>query len=107
MNYTETLRVGTPVVCRSYVSGVIVGRLHSGEAGVVALTHWRWLRRWEGVGGEGSVYDLVTSDKTWSQAGPYAVEVTILQQADVMVISEEAYARLAQPAADAVSGDPR
>lgn len=96
MNYGELLEIGTPVVVRSYTSGVCVGRLHGGSGGCVALTDWRWLRRWENVGGEGSVYDLVASDVTPSRRGPFSAEVTILQQADLMVVSEDAYTRLAK-----------
>ena len=94
MKYCELIEQGTPVVVRSYVSGVIVGRLHAGEVGTVALTDWRWLRRWSDVGGEGSVYDLVQSDKAPTQRGPLTEGITLLQQADCLVISEEAYARL-------------
>jgi hypothetical protein len=103
MNYTDIIPIETPVVARSYVSGVVVGRLLGGSAGTVALAYWRWLRQWEGVGkgvgvgGEGSVYDLIASEMSVSQVGPYTIEITILQQADIMVISEAAYARLAQP----------
>lgn len=95
MDYTQLIEIGAPVVVRSYTSGVIVGRLAGGEGGAVALTDWRWLRRWEGVGGEGSVYDLVQSDKVPSRRGPLTASPTILQQADVFVVSEEAYERLA------------
>lgn len=96
MNCEDIIQAGNPVVVRSYVSGVIVGRLRSGAAGSVTLTDWRWIRRWEGVGGEGSVYDLVQSDKAPTQRGPLTTGVTILQQADVMEISEAAYKRLAE-----------
>jgi len=95
MQYGEYIKLGTPVVVRSYTSGVAVGRLAGGEAGTVVLTDWRWLRRWEGVGAEGSVYDLVASDVVPSQRGPLTAETTILQQADVMVVSEAVYERLA------------
>lgn len=94
MNYTDILPVGTPGVVRSYASGIFVGRLAAGSGGTVVLTCWRWLRRWEGVGGEGSVYDLVQSDKTPSRRGPYSESEHILQQADFLVISEKAYERL-------------
>ena len=91
----DLIEVGTPVVLRSYVSGVIVGRLRAGASGSVALVDWRWLRRWQGVGGEGSVYDLVHSDKVPTRRGPLTVEVAVFQQADVMVIDEATYKRLA------------
>jgi hypothetical protein len=94
MRYTEVIQVGSPVVLRSYVSGVIVGRLAGGDDGTVALTDWRWLRRWEGVGNEGSVYDLVKSSKAPSRVGPLTAAVGVFQQADVMQIDESAYARL-------------
>jgi hypothetical protein len=77
------------------VSGVIVGRLRAGSSGSVALTDWRWLRRWQGVGGEGSVYDLARSDKVPTQRGPLTSEVAVFQQADVMTIDEQTYERLA------------
>ena len=95
MRHTEYIKVGSAVVVRSYTSGVFVGRLVGGEAGTVVLGERRWLRRWEGVGGEGSVYDLVKSDKTPSRRGPLQDGVCTLQQADVMTISEECYQRLA------------
>ena len=92
----EIVKIGTPVVVRSYVSGVIVGRLHGGEIGAVVLIDWRWLRYWEGSGGEGSVYDLVHSDVTPSQRGPFMDTVALFSQADVMEISESCYERLAK-----------
>jgi hypothetical protein len=96
MNYLTYLEPGTAVVARSYVSGILVGRIHCGAGGVVGLTEWRWIRRWEGVGGEGSVYDLVRSGVTPSRRGPFTEELTLVQQADIMVISEDAYERLAK-----------
>lgn len=96
MNYLEILEIGTPVVVRSYVSGVFVGRLACGAGGVVGLTDWRWLRHWSGVGGEGSVYALVASDVVPDQRGPFTAELTLLQQADVLVVSEKVYARLSK-----------
>ncbi len=95
MRHTDYVAVGTPVVVRSYVSGVVVGRLAGGEGGSVVLTDWRWLRRWEGVGGEGSVYDLIASDVAPSRRGPLIASLTILQQADVLVVGDAAYSRLA------------
>ncbi len=95
MQYTDYLPVGSPVVVRSYVSGVVVGRIVTGEAGTVVLRDWRWLRRWEGVGGAGSVYDLIRSDKAPTQAGPLTPGQSILQQADAVAISEQTYKRLA------------
>lgn len=96
MNLSDYLEIGSPVVVRSYVSGVIVGRLVGGSAGSAVLRDWRWLRTWEGVGGEGSVYDLIQSKKAPTRRGPLTTETTVLQQADVMAITEEAYARLAK-----------
>jgi hypothetical protein len=93
--YTTILPVGSPVVVRSYVSGVIAGRLAHCEDGTVALTDWRWLRSWRGVGGEGSIYDLVRSGKRPERAGPLVAEMTIVQQADVVSVSEDVYTRLA------------
>ena len=95
LDYTHLVPVGSPVVVRSYTSGVVVGRLAAGAGGVVALIDWRWLRRWEGVGGEGSVYDLVASNVTPQRRGPLTAELTLLQQADVLVVSEAVYKRLA------------
>lgn len=97
MKYTDYIEGKTPVVVRSYTSGVVVGRLVAGEAGTVVLSHWRWLRRWENVGNEGSVYDLVHSDQKPVRTGPFAEGTTILQQADVMEIDETTYTRLASP----------
>ena len=94
MKHADYISLGSPVAIRSYVSGVFVGLLHGGEGGTVVLTNWRWLRRWEGVGNDGSVYDLVASDVTPQQRGPFTETPVILQQADVMVISDEAYERL-------------
>ena len=89
------LPIGSPVVVRSYVSGVMVGRLVGGESGTVVLERWRWLRRWEGVGGEGSVYDLVAHGGSGvTRAGPATEARTILQQADVLAIGEDVYAQL-------------
>ena len=99
VKHTDYIQVGTPVVVRSYVSGVFVGKLAGGEAGSVMLTGWRWLRRWEGVGGEGAVYNLVNSKKAPTRGGPLFDEPTILQQADVMVVDEECYTRLTREAA--------
>ena len=87
---------GSAVLVRSYVSGVFAGRLLDGEGGTVGLTDWRWLRRWEGVGGEGSCYDLVQSDKVPTKRGPMRAEPAVFQQSDVMLISEECYARLVE-----------
>ena len=95
LDYTHLISVGTPVVVRSYTSGVVVGRLAAGAGGVVGLTHWRWLRRWEGAGGEGSVYDLVASSVRPQRRGPLTESLTLLQQADVMTVSEDTYKRLA------------
>ena len=95
MDYTQWIKAGSPVVVRSYVSGILVGKLSGGEAGVVVLTDWRWIRRWEGVGGEGSVYDLVQSGKAPTRAGPFISARKIVQQADVLEIDEATYARLA------------
>ena len=95
LDYTHLVPVGTPVVARSYTSGVVVGRLAAGAGGVVGLTHWRWLRRWEGVGGEGSVYDLVASNVVPQRRGPLTEGLTLLQQADVLAVSEDVYKRLA------------
>ena len=94
LDYTDILPAGTPVVVRSYTSGVLVGRLAAGCGGVVALTDWRWLRRWEGVGGEGSVYDLIHSKAVPSRRGPRTAERVLLQQVDVMEVSEAVYERL-------------
>ena len=94
MNHTDYIKRGAAVVLRTYTSGVVVGRLQGGEDGSVALQPWRWLRRWEDVGGEGSVYDLVNSDKAPTRRGPLTDTVVILQQADVMEVSEECYERL-------------
>jgi hypothetical protein len=94
LNYTDVLPVGAPVVVRSYVSGVFVGRLRAGEAGVVVLAEWRHLRSWTNAGGQGSVYNLVHASTPTIDAGPLTAEETILQQADVLAISEECYARL-------------
>lgn len=94
VRYTEIYTRGTPVVVRSYTSGVFVGRLHDGEGGVVVLTDCRWLRRWAGVGGEGSVYDLIESGVTPQRRGPQIAGPEILQQADCTPISEECYTRL-------------
>lgn len=94
LDYTDILPVGTPVVVRSYTSGVFVGRLRAGADGVVVLTDWRWLRHWEGVGGEGSVYDLVHSGKVPTRRGPLVAEEKILQQADCLRVTEAVYARL-------------
>ena len=91
----DVIERGASVVVRSYVSGVIVGRLRAGSAGSVALTDWRWIRCWEEVGGEGSVYDLVASGKVPTQRGPLTAEVAVFQQADVMVVDEATYSRLA------------
>lgn len=79
LDYTHLIPTGTPVVVRSYTSGVVVGRLAAGAGGVVALTDWRWLRRWEGVGGEGSVYDLIASTVTPQRRGPLTAELILLQ----------------------------
>lgn len=95
MNYTTVIKKDTPVVVRSYTSGVVVGRLFDGEQGTVVLTDWRWLRSWRGVGGSGSIYDLVASDVVPHDRGPLTPDLSVLQQADVMVISDEAYRRLA------------
>jgi len=95
MDYMSYIKAGTPVIVRSYTSGVVCGRIQGGERGSVVLSDWRWIRRWEGVGGEGSVYDLIHSGKAPTRRGPLAEETTILQQADVMEISEEAYKRIA------------
>ena len=95
MRYEDLIEIGTPVVARSYVSGVLVGRLVGGEVGTVALREWRWLRHWRAVGNVGSVYDLVASGKGPVEASPLTEALTIVQQADVMVIDEAAYARLA------------
>ena len=100
MRHTEYVAVNTPVVVRGYVSGIIVGRLTGGESGSVILTDWRWIRSWQGVGQEGSVYDLVYGPNNVkpTDRGPGPIpEMTIIQQADVMLISEDAYARLAGP----------
>jgi hypothetical protein len=94
VHITDYLQVGTPVVVRSYVSGVVVGRLVGGGDGSVVLEDWRWLRRWEGVGGEGSVYDLVQSNVVPSRRGPRTAEKTIVQQADVLTVSEAVFERL-------------
>ncbi len=91
----DLIQTGSPVVVRSYVSGVVVGRIRAGGLGSVALTDWRWLRRWEGVGGEGSVYDLVRSSVVPIRRGPLTADVAVFQQADVMQIDEETYKRLA------------
>ena len=95
MDYTAFIGVGTPVVVRSYTTGVVVGRLAGGEGGAVALTAWRWLREWRDVGGAGSVYDLVSSGVTPQERGPLTESATVLQQADVFAIDEAAYERLA------------
>src|SRR5690606_41025630 len=97
MQYTDILPIGAPVVVRTYVSGVVVGRLAAGEGGTVALTDWRWLRRWSlGQGNEGSVYDLIAHPTARpDRRGPLVAELTIVQQADVMAVSEETYQRLA------------
>ena len=95
MNYTDYVKVGTPVLVRSYVSGVFVGLLAGGEAPVVVLSDRRWLRSWEGVGGEGSVYDLIGSDVTPSRRGPLLHGTAVIQQADVDVIDRATYERLA------------
>lgn len=94
VKHTDYIQIGTPVVVRSYVSGVFVGRLAGGEAGTVLITDWRWLRRWEGVGREGSVYDLIHSDKAPTRWGPRIADMHMLQQADAIVVSEECYTRL-------------
>jgi len=97
MRYEDFIPVGSPVVVRCYVSGIVVGRLAGGEGGTVALTDWRWLRRWSGLEGtEGSVYDLV-ADPTCrpDRRGPLTKDLTVLQQADVMLVSEDVYQRLA------------
>ena len=91
MRHTDYIQVGSPVVVRSYVSGVFAGRLMGGEGGSVAIYDWRWLRRWSGVGGQGSVYDLIRSGKRPDQRGPFTPEVTVLQQADVCSVSEACY----------------
>ena len=94
MRHTDFVNADSPVVARSYVSGVIAGRLVGGDGGTVALRDWRWLRGWEGVGGEGSVYDLIQSDVVPSRRGPLTHEVGIFQQADIQVVSEAVYRRL-------------
>ncbi len=91
---SDVIPLQSPVVLRSYTSGVIVGRLEGGENGTAAVSNWRWLRRWTGVGNEGSVYDLVNSTVSPSRRGPFTPTVGVFQEADVMVISEEAYVRL-------------
>ena len=95
-SYTQIVKQGTPVVVRSYTSGVVVGKLVSGSSGVVSVNQWRHLRKWRDVGGEGSVYDLIKSDKVPTERGPFMSDTTILQQADVVVISDEDYSRLAK-----------
>jgi len=96
---TNYIPQGTPGVVRSYVSGVIVGRLVAGESGTILLRDWRWLRRWSLGSGSGSVYDLVQSDKAPTDRGPFRAEVAAFQQSDFMAISEAVYQRLASPEA--------
>ena len=96
MRHEELIQLGTPVVARSYTSGIFVGRLAGGEGGTVALRDCRWLRRWKGVGGEGSIYDLIASDETPFRRGPVMIGPQILQQADVTPISEACYKRLVE-----------
>lgn len=95
MEYTDIIPINTPVVIRSYTSGVLVGRIQAGEKGVVVLTDWRHLREWSNVGEQGSVYNLINS-KVVPVRSPLMTEKTIVQQADVIVVSEEAYERLAK-----------
>jgi len=97
MRYEDFIPVGSPVVVRCYVSGIVVGRLAGGEGGTVALTDWRWLRRWSlEEGSEGSVYDLVAHPTARpDRRGPLTKDLTVLQQADVMMVTEEVYQRLA------------
>ena len=94
MRHTDYVKQGTPVGVRSYVSGVFVGRLAGGEGSTVVLRDLRWLRRWEAVGNEGSVYDLVESGKAPTRRGPLLAGPQFLQQADPLVVSEECYERL-------------
>lgn len=93
MDYVNFIRKGTPVVVRSYVSGVFAGRLIGGEKGVVAIVDWAWIRSWRGVGGAGSVYDLIASAVT-PDHGPRFETPQVIQQADVVEITEDQLKRL-------------
>jgi len=97
MRYEDLIPVGAPVVVRRYVSGIVVRRLAGGEGGTVALADWRWLRRWSGLEGpEGSVDDLVAAPTCRpDRRGPLTKALTILQQADVLLVDEDTYERLA------------
>jgi len=96
MNYTDIIPRNTPVVCRTYVSGVIVGRLEDGEKGVVVLTEWRHLRNWQNVGNQGSVYDLVQSNVVPQTRGPLMTQKGVFQQADIFIVDEDTYLRLSR-----------
>ena len=79
------------MLVRAYVAGVVVGRLAGGSHGDVALTNWRWLRKWEVQGVEGSVYHLGKSDVVPHERGPFTEEPTCFGQAQVIQITEARY----------------
>ena len=94
MQYTDFIPVGSPVLVRAYTAGVLAGRLLGGEGGDVALSDWRWLRRWEAEGVEGSCYHLPASGIVPHERGPLMKLPTVFGQAQVLQITEEQYERL-------------
>ena len=94
MDYTDFIPAGSPVLVRAYTAGVVVGKLLGGSGGDVALSNWRWLRKWEASGIEGSCYHLPESGIVPSERGPFTRAPTVFGRAQAMQITEEQYERL-------------
>ena len=94
LQYTDYIQAGSPVLVRAYTAGVLAGRIIAGSGGDVALRDWRWLRRWNAEGVEGSCYHLPASGIVPHERGPFTEMPTVFDRAQAWGITEEQYQRL-------------